>query len=781
MKSCIVCSREVHDSEGQFCCPGCQAVYTIINQLGLSGQEREDRIQLLLKGVFPPSPNKAATSQKITPQRDSEIQTLESEGHEYHVLIRGMVCPACAWLIHHSLSHLPGLDPDTINLNFIAETCDLTFHPLYTSKRKIDETITSLGYEVVTDKSNAESFNYYRFGLGWFMAINAMMFSFVVYSAETYKVPMIIQYIFSFLLLILGTLTPLIASPETIRSGIRQIINRQFNMESLIVLSIFTAWIYSLMSLITFHFARLYFDVVCIILMLTETGTMISTGFYRKVSNRILSVRARLPKKVRIALDKDQFLPLEDLKPGDEFIVFREEIVPSDGFTLANGEFDFSMITGESRGVMIKKGQFIGAGAKLLSPRITLKVPQSGRSSLIERSIESTIAAFNTKKKTLTLGDKISRIFVPTIVVIALLVFIINSMFLGFHKGLVTFMSVLIVACPCAFGIAEPLVLLSGIERARKLGIQIFNGIVLTLKPDIAIFDKTGTLTKGNFYIKQIKWLVEKNNHDLNILASLERGIEHPVARVLSSLGEPLEISNRKVSETKITGWYKGKEYRVGDTALYSSPAKKMAIPEEFAHNTVVFFGDEHSCHCVIALEDELREGIPDLIHNFRKDKIMTVISSGDHQSIVNDYAQRLSVDHFYSNMRGEDKKQLITAYQKQNKKVLMIGDGINDASALTVADLGLAVFSGQIPAKMSADGVFISHQLHGLKYLNTLLKKIRRKIGLNYTWAFLYNSIGIFLAAMGKLSPTFCAIGMIFSNLVVIINSLHGYTLRKQ
>ena len=219
----------------------------------------------------------------------------------------------------------------------------------------------------------------------------------------------------------------------------------------------------------------------------------------------------------------------------------RDELVPSDGIASSGGEFDFSLITGESAGVWMEPGSLIGAGARLLSEKIILMVPPSGRSNLLERMVESTIEAFNTKREQLTLGDRISQIFVPLVAVIGLTVFFWQLSIGSGSEGFSRLLSILIVACPCAFGIAVPLVLSTALVLVRRWGIQCFNGSVLALKPNRVIFDKTGTLTKGVPEVSTLYWLVEEDSKWLDLLASLENGVEHPVARACG-LGRPQTI-----------------------------------------------------------------------------------------------------------------------------------------------------------------------------------------------------------------------------------------------
>ena len=756
---CIVCSRSVPGGEGDFCCPGCAAVYTIVGKMELEGSARDERITQLLEGVFPGGEEIEGGAAEI------------EHGQELCFLVGGMVCPACSWLVHHSLGKLSGVG--NVNLNFIAETCTLSFDPMKIGKDDIAANIEKLGYRYYEGGEETRGgFDYFRFGAGWFFALNNMMLSFVVYSAESWDVPIAMQLVCSVLLALFGTMVPLYAARTTMRMGIRQIVMRQFRMESLVVLSTSAAWIYSVRSMIVGDFSHLYFDVVALLLMLIETGNLISGSFYKKLSRRVSSLSWQLPKKARVGVD--DFAAVEELDPGMEFQVLRGEIVPTDGILMAPAEFDFSLITGESHGVSLEQGHYVGAGAKLLSETAGLSVPAAGQSNLIQKIVESTIEAFNTRKEQLSLGDRISQVFVPIVITIALVVCLANIVWGDRNAAIVRFLSILIVACPCAFGIAEPLVLTAAIEKIRRLGIQMFNGSVLSLKSSVVVFDKTGTLTRGVLEVHDIVWLKDESQESLNLLASLENGIEHPIARSLASLGTPRPVEERTIARTVVSAKVDGKHYLAGSDELYSN----ITIPPALQDSTIVLFGDAEQCYLIAGLRDRVREESRQLIADLKAQQVEPLIFSGDREPVVRQVAGELGIEKFYAGMGSGDKQREIAALQEQGRTVMMVGDGINDAQALAAADFGLAVFSGQIPAKMSADGVFMVPEIGRLSDLPFMQRKVRRKIRLNYGWAFLYNAVGVVLAGAGWLSPKYCAVGMVFSNLVVIFNSMHGMNL---
>ncbi len=758
MKSCELCGRPVLDEGARFCCPGCAAINEIVGNLEVGDAEKQARVNAMLNALFD------EPTQVNPPPEGRESQTLD-------LMVSGMVCPACAWIIHYCVSKLPGVQ--SVTINFMSEVCQVVFAPMTIGRDTIEAEIEAIGYGVYEGEAPAGGTSLLQLGLGWFYALNAMMLSFIVYSAEFWEVPATMAWACSLLLIIFTALVIIGPGRSTLSRGIQQLRRRQFRMESLITLSTSMAIVYSFVMLAQGTFAKLYFDVVCLLIMLLQTGGAIEAGFYDRVRRRVHALRQCLPKKIHAA--DDRFVSIDEATPGMPFTVAQGEVVPTDGILETDAAFDFSHVTGESRAIHLHSGQLVGAGSRLLSDAVTLYVPPGGVTSLIDRMIQGTVSAFDTRVEQLSFGDRISQVFVPLVVLVGLIPLVWFSLLGTPQVGILRLMAALIVACPCAFGIAEPLVLTLAVDRVRQLGIQVFNGTVLRLKPAVVIFDKTGTLTSGDFQVRAIHWLVPENEDDLNRLASIEAGLDHPIARALARVGKVIPVDERDVERTTVRGQCNGELFQAGKTTLYDGlPAALDA--RGLAHvlsgksaSTLVAFGDIQSCRLVVELSDEVRPEIPDLL----KQIPAAHLCSGDRQPMVESVADQLGIEHRRWDMSIEDKLAYIREMQAQGKTVMMVGDGVNDSQALTAADIGLAVLAGEIPAKFSADGAFLVSDLSGLAAFIRTLDVLRKRISQNYLWSFLYNGIGLTLAVSGLLSPTFCAFGMVFSNSIVVANSV--------
>jgi len=771
MNKCIVCARPVSGEHDKYCCHGCKAIHMIVDALDLDENAKSIHTQKLLKQLFNginPKDLELSVDPKDLPTNFNSFKNNDDnkDMDQYEFQVKGMVCPACSWLIHHLLINKKGIKD--INLNFISERCMVTYDPMILGKDNIDSYIFQMGYQSIQSTKVGKDFNYLRFGLGWFFAINSMMLAFIVYSAENLNLPREVQILCSLLLLIFSTLTPILATSQIYKSGWFQLKTFHFKMESLIVLSTFSAWTYSIYAFLRGDFSHQYFEVVSLLLMITETGNMITGFFYDKLYQRLTSMRLSIPKKVRLQkLEDYEFVEIKELNSGDKFEVQRGEVVPIDGILLTEGEFDFSVITGESKSIRLKAGQFMGAGGKVLSEYVKLVIPELGVSSKVETIIESTMSAFNTKKEGEHFGDKISVYFVPLILLIAFLTF---GFFLQFdlYTAITRSMTVLIIACPCAFGIAEPLVMVFASEWARNIGIQIFNGNALRTLPTSVVFDKTGTITIGKPIVLAIIWLEKQTDQYLDIISSLENGIEHPIARTLSELGKIMKINNKIIGEGFVSGEYDGRYYQIGKESLYPG----VTVPSEFFESSIVLFGDQNKCLAIIVLEDKIREESKDIIDQFISYKIKPHICSGDRLSVVEKVSKVLGVKDFFAMMSPVDKAEYITELRNKKENVLMVGDGVNDAQALINSDIGLCVLHGQAMTKLSADGVFLTNHIKGLPKLISIIKVVRNKIIINYSWAFIYNLAGILLAITGILTPSYGALAMAFSNVFIIFNS---------
>jgi len=263
----------------------------------------------------------------------------------------------------------------------------------------------------------------------------------------------------------------------------------------------------------------------------------------------------------------------------------------------------------------------------------------------------------------------------------------------------------------------------------------------------------------------------EEEPQYLNILASLESGIEHPVARALCTLGQRVDVENRRSLDARVEGMFNGILYQAGSIHLYP----KLELPPNSRESTLVAFGTEDKCLLLIELADELKSDAEAMVKSLQAQGYELWICSGDREPIVRRIGEETGITNLQYEKTGQGKREFMMSLQAQGKRVMMVGDGINDAESLASSDIGLAVFTGQIPVKMSADGTFLTTALTPLESTLNIIRQVRRKILFNYGWAFLYNTVGIALAAFGFLSPKFCAFGMVFSNFIVIFNSLAG------
>ncbi len=444
---------------------------------------------------------------------------------------------------------------------------------------------------------------------------------------------------------------------------------------------------------------------------------------------------------------------------------------------------DESLLTGESAPVAKRPGSPVVSGAVNVGGVLHVRATKVGSESTlaqIVKTVEDAIASRSSIEKTV---DRVSRVFVPGVIVTALATFVGVGMVgeADFGDALMRGITVLVIACPCALGIATPLAITAAVGRASRNGILVSDSRVLETirKVDAIVLDKTGTITEGDFALDQV------NNADLAILASLEAYSEHPLGRAVSRRAEREGLQVESATDIKIlkglgmTGTVGSRRVFVGNRRLmeqYSGPQEEQearAREWESKGRTVAFYGWDDNVEGVMAFGDRVKKGALELVEELGARGIRTMIVSGDSQATTAWAATQVRVRDFHAEALPEDKARIVEEIKQGGRTVAMVGDGINDAPALAAADLGIAMGSGTDLAMKAASMVLMSDDLRKILEAFDLSGKTMAVVRQNLFWAFVYNSIGITLAVAGLLSPILAAGAMVVSSLTVIGNSL--------
>ena len=582
----------------------------------------------------------------------------------------------------------------------------------------------------------------------------------------------------------------LVAGGPYIQSAWASFKKHNSNMDTLVALGTLVAYFYSLVALFTG--LPVYFESAAFILFFILLGAVFEEKM-RKNTSQAVEKLLDLQAKTAEVLRDDVYvqIPLEQVKVGDLIRVRPGEKIAVDG-TVLEGEtsIDESMVTGESIPVDKSVGDAVIGSTINNSGTIIFRAEKVGSETMLAQIVDFVKKAQTSRAPIQDLTDKISGIFVPAVVILGLLTFWIWFVFLGesFVTSLLYGVAVLIIACPCALGLATPTALMVGTGRSAKMGILLKNGTVLQeiQKVQTVVFDKTGTLTEGKPVVTDV---IGDEREVLSLAASLEDVSQHPLAQAIVNRASELGISLYPVENFQalhgkgVTGIINGKQVLLGNAKLLAD----LAIPHDYQERfdllekeakTVVFLSVDGQLKGLIALQDVPKENAKEAIAKLKKRGLRTVMLTGDNAGVAHAIAEQIGIEEVIANVLPEEKAHEIHKLQK-NGKLAFVGDGINDAPALSVADVGIAMGSGTDIAIESADLVLTTNNLLGLARAFDMSKKTFNRILLNLFWASIYNLIGIPIAAgvfsgLGLvLNPELAGLAMAFSSVSVLISSL--------
>ena len=585
-------------------------------------------------------------------------------------------------------------------------------------------------------------------------------------------------------------------------SGFKKLIKLSPNMDSLVALGSSASYLYGIYNFIRMiialinkdlnnahHYSmNLYFESAAMIVTLVSVGKYLEGLSKKQTSLAVEELVGLLPKVVIKKVENELIeTKLEDVEVNDLIYLKPYEFVALDG-VIIEGEsfFDESSITGESKLVHKKENDTLISGSVNGSQGITYKVNKKASDSTISKIIEMVEEASNSKMPLARIADKVALYFVPIVMAISLIAFIIWMIIKNdFTFALDIAISILVISCPCALGLATPLVVMiaTGIGAKNHILIKGAESLENLHNIDTIVIDKTGTITKGKMEVVD---KFENVNDSLSILASIEKHSDHPLGYSLKDIANnDLEITNIENHIGKgISGIYNNERYYVGSIKFIKEVCKEEInidiLNLEKEGKNVVLISTLNKIQALVTLKDQVKESSLLALSLFKKEGIEVIMATGDNIDIASLVAKEVGIDRFKANCMPLDKKELIDELHKENKKVLMIGDGINDAISLASSDVSIAVDSKVDVAKNTSDIVLVEPDLLVAYNAYYLSKKTVRNIKINLFWAFFYNIIaiplaaGVFYESLGiKLSPMLGALCMSLSSLCVCLNAL--------
>ena len=582
----------------------------------------------------------------------------------------------------------------------------------------------------------------------------------------------------------------LVAGGPYIQSAWASFKKHNANMDTLVALGTLVAYLYSLVALFTG--LPVYFESAGFILFFVLLGAVFEEKM-RKNTSQAVEKLLDLQAKTAEVLHDDSYVqvPMDQVKVGDLIRVRPGEKIAVDGVVVEGmSSIDESMVTGESLPVDKTVGDTVIGSTINNSGTLVFKAEKVGSETVLAQIVDFVKKAQTSRAPIQDLTDKISGIFVPAVVILAILTFWIWFVWLGasFVASLLYGVAVLIIACPCALGLATPTALMVGTGRSAKMGVLLKNGTVLQeiQKVKTLVFDKTGTLTEGKPVVTDI---IGDETEVLGLAASLEEASQHPLAEAIvkraSEAGLEIQtVENFQALHGKgVSGQINGKQVLLGNAKMLDgmdiSTAYKEKLEElEKEAKTVVYLAVDNEIKGLLALQDIPKENAKLAISQLKKRGLKTVMLTGDNAGVAHAIAEQIGIEEVIANVLPEEKAHEIHKLQK-NGKLAFVGDGINDAPALSVADVGIAMGSGTDIAIESADLVLTTNNLLGLARAFDMSKKTFNRILLNLFWASIYNLIGIPIAAgvfsgIGLvLNPELAGLAMAFSSVSVLISSL--------
>jgi Cu+-exporting ATPase len=537
---------------------------------------------------------------------------------------------------------------------------------------------------------------------------------------------------------------------------------------------------------------HIYFDTAATIITLILFGRVLETRAKSKTSAAIKKLLGLQPKTATVIRgDLEMEIPVGEMILEDRFVIRPGEKVPVDGIIISGtSALDESMVTGESLSVERSEGDKVIGGTINQNGSLIVKAIAIGKNTVIAQIVELVKQAQGSKAPIQALADRIASVFVPVVMSIAVLTFLLWY-FIGdlpFTAAMMNFIAVLIIACPCALGLATPTAIMvgTGVGAANAILIKNAESLERAHAIDTIVLDKTGTITRGE---PQVKAIIPQDSMDekqlLQWAASAENRSEHPVARSIVKYAReqnitPLDIDDF-LSETGlgVTAKIKANNISVGKTAyLHSkgidiSGADSLIAELEGTGATAIFVALNSRLSGAIALADSLKPEAKESVSQIKKMGIKILLLTGDHSAAARAVAEEANIEQFKAEIFPEDKAVEIQGLQKSGQVVAMVGDGINDAPALAQADVSIAIGTGTDVAIETADITLMKGNLHGVAGAITLSRKTMRTIRQNLFWAFIYNVIGIPLAALGLLNPMFAAAAMAMSSVSVVLNAL--------
>lgn len=721
--------------------------------------------------------------------------------------IDGMTCSACSNGLEKYLNKQDGIISAGVNL--VMANATIEYDEKMLNQTKIEEFIKKAGFkslgefkEIKQDsKSKKEKIKFIAFTILAIVLMFISMGHMINLPTIAFLDPHINTTNYMMTLLIL-TIAFIIYGFDIIKNGYKNFIHKTPNMDTLVAIGVITSFLYSLYNMyLVFsgnhhQVMNLYFESSAIVIYFIKLGRYIDGISKDKTKEAIQKLVKITPNNAVIKIGgKLKEVTLDEIHKGDIVVSRAGEKIAVDG-TIIEGKahLDESFITGESKPISKKIGNNVIAGSLNYDGYIEYKAERIGKESTVSEIVRLVVEASNTKAPIAKIADKVSGYFVPLVIAIAILTFIVYLIIgQGFESAITTFVTILVVACPCSLGLATPLAIIVSEGLCATNGILIKKSEILenAQKTNTVIFDKTGTLTYGKLKISEIKnYSNIENNELLQIVGSIESKSTHPIGKTFVDYLEDNKIPTLEVKEFgNITGYgiigrVNNKKVIIGNSKILESYKIENKYEQDEKNltsrgNSIVYVVQDEKVVALIGVNDIIREEAKDVIKKLSDMKIETIMLTGDNKETANKIANELGITKVIANVLPKEKSNTIKELRQKNKFVMMCGDGINDSPALANSDIGVSVNSGTDIAMDSSDVILTKNNLESIVNLINISKRTIRNIKQNLFWAFFYNclmipvAMGLFKTFSISINPMLASFAMVLSSITVILNTL--------
>jgi len=765
----------------EMCCPGCQAVAEAIVAGGLERYYQHRSETAANPAALPQAlPDELALYDRVEVQQP--FVQHQGELSETCLLIEGISCAACAWLIEKHLRGLPGIAEASLNLSNHRlqvrwSDAQLPLSQLFKELRKIGYAGHPYRADEAAARLAAENRRAMRqLGVAGLLWIQIMMASMATWPEFNIDLSPELDKILRWVSLFLTTPVVFYCCGQFFRGALRDLRTRHLSMDVSVSLAIGGAYGAGIWSTVSGQ-GELYFDAVAMFALFLLAGRYLE----RRARERTAAATAQLIKLLPascLRLDEagqSQRILLSELKLGDRVLVQPGALLPADGRILSGqSSIDESLLTGEYLPLPRGVGNPVTAGTLNVEGPLTVEVQALGDDTRLSAIVRLLERAQADKPRLAVLADRVAQWFLLIVLVVAAVVGLIWWQ-IDSERAFWIVLALLVATCPCALSLATPTALTTATGSLHKLGLLLTRGHVLEglNQIDTVIFDKTGTLTEGRLTLSAIHPLRELDGDAcLALAAALENRSEHPIARAFGRAPQAAEQVD-SVLGLGLDGVIEGRRLRIGQPAFVAALSDQATPKIPGTQGQWLLLGDQQGPLAWLVLDDRLRDDAPALLAACRERSWHVLLLSGDSSPMVAEVAQQLGIEDARGGLTPDAKLAVLKQLHERGHRVLMLGDGVNDVPVLAGADISVAMGSATDLAKTSADAVLLSNRLESLVQAFDLARRTRRIIIENLAWASLYNGLVLPFAALGWITPIWAALGMSASSLLVVLNAL--------